>query len=214
MAIFLLLMLGIIGLPVPDEMLLTLVGFLVLKGDLHFAPALMTCLAGTSCGITVSFFLGRTGGNYVLKRYGYLFHLTEDRLNLVGQWFDRIGKWSLMIGYFLPGFRHVIAIVAGASGLRLPAFMLFAYSGALIWSAVFIAAGYVVGRGWHQWSKSMHGLLVIAAVAIAIFLAGRMLYRHWLNRKTMNRSPVRIRNASKKETKRKKEKGRTRGSHP
>jgi membrane protein DedA with SNARE-associated domain len=182
-AIFILLMLGIIGLPVPDETLLTLVGYLVLKGDLLFAPAFLTCFAGTLCGITVSFILGRTGGIFVLKKYGYLFHLTGDRLILVGQWFNRIGKWSLMIGYFLPGFRHVIAIVAGASGLRLPAFMIFAYSGALIWSAVFIMAGYIIGRQWQQGSKAMHDLLLIVTVTIVVIFAGQILYRRWLSRK-------------------------------
>ena len=36
--IFLLLMLGIVGLPVPDEALLTFVGYLSFKGELAFAP--------------------------------------------------------------------------------------------------------------------------------------------------------------------------------
>lgn len=176
-------MFGIIGLPVPDETLLTLLGYLVLKGDLQFVPTFITALAGVFCGITVSYFLGRTGGIFVVKKYGVLLHVTDARLLLVRQWFERIGKWSLMIGFFLPGFRHVIAIVAGASGLRLLSFMIFAYSGAFIWAAVFITSGYIIGREWHQWSKTMHGFLLTAAITIAILVASHVLFRRWRNRK-------------------------------
>ena len=54
-AIFLLLMLGIVGLPVPDEALLTFVGYLSFKGDLQFVASLLTAFLGTACGITVSY---------------------------------------------------------------------------------------------------------------------------------------------------------------
>lgn len=39
-AIFVLLMLGIVGLPVPDEALLTFVGYLSFKGDLQVVTSL------------------------------------------------------------------------------------------------------------------------------------------------------------------------------
>jgi membrane protein DedA with SNARE-associated domain len=176
-------MFGIVGLPVPDETLLILLGYLVLKGDLQFVLTFMTALAGVFCGITISYFLGRTGGTFMVKRYGVLLHVTDAHLLLVRQWFDRIGKWSLMIGYFFPGLRHVIAIVAGASGLRLSSFMIFAYSGAFIWAAVFITSGYVIGKEWHQWSKTMHGLLLMAVMTVILMGAGYVIYRKWLNLK-------------------------------
>jgi membrane protein DedA with SNARE-associated domain len=53
-AIFLLLMFGIVGLPVPDEALLTFVGYLSFKGDLQLVASLLTAFLGTACGITVS----------------------------------------------------------------------------------------------------------------------------------------------------------------
>jgi membrane protein DedA with SNARE-associated domain len=176
-------MLGIVGLPVPDETLLTLLGYLVLKGDLQFFPTFVIALAGVLCGITVSYVLGRTGGIFVVRKYGTLLHVTDARLLLVRQWFDRIGKWSLMIGYFLPGVRHAIAIIAGASGLRLSSFMIFAYSGAIIWTAVFITTGYVIGKAWRQWSETMHGFLLMAVVTIIFIGAGYFIYRIWFNLK-------------------------------
>jgi membrane protein DedA with SNARE-associated domain len=47
-AIFLLLMFGIVGLPVPDEALLTFVGYLSFKGDLQLVASLLTAFLGTT----------------------------------------------------------------------------------------------------------------------------------------------------------------------
>ena len=52
LAIFLLLVFGIVGLPVPDETLLTFTGYLVFKGHLSLPLAFATALAGSACGIT------------------------------------------------------------------------------------------------------------------------------------------------------------------
>ena len=48
-AIFSLLVLGIVGLPVPDEFLLTGCGFLVFQGHLRLIPTFASALAGSAC---------------------------------------------------------------------------------------------------------------------------------------------------------------------
>jgi membrane protein DedA with SNARE-associated domain len=65
-AIFSLLAVGIVGLPVPDETQLTLTGFLIFKGTLHPAPAYLSALAG----ISISYAIGRMGGKRFLRRFG------------------------------------------------------------------------------------------------------------------------------------------------
>ena len=67
-----------------------------------------------------------------------------------------MGKWALIIGYFIPGVRHLTGYVAG--GLRLPwrYFALFAYSGALLWVSLFIGAGYVFQAQRTQAGSVLH----------------------------------------------------------
>ena len=147
-AIFLLLVLGIVGLPVPDEWLLTFTGYLIFRNDLSLLPAFTAAALGSMCGITVSYGLGRSAGLFVIHHYGRLFRVTQKDLDRVHTWFERFGKWMLLAGYFIPGVRHLTAIVAGTSKMEYPLFAFFAYSGALIWSAVFIGLGYGLGEGW------------------------------------------------------------------
>src|SRR5260370_4532424 len=79
-AVFCLLVLGIVGLPVPDETLLTFSGYLVFKGHFRFLPTVAAAYAGSICGITISYTIGRTGGFYLIHKYGPYMHLPKDRL--------------------------------------------------------------------------------------------------------------------------------------
>jgi membrane protein DedA with SNARE-associated domain len=177
-AIFFLLVLGIVGLPVPDEWLLTLTGYLVFRHELHLWPALAAASMGSMCGITVSYGLGRSAGLFFVHRYGRLLRLTRKDLDRVHAWFDRFGKWMLMIGFFLPGIRHLTAVLAGTSKMKYRQFSLFAYSGALLWSATFIALGFTFGE---QWNHVLHVVerhlffsgLVLVAVALVVFFRWR-----------------------------------------
>ena len=69
-ALFALLVAGIVGLPVPDETLLTLAGFLVYKGKFELIPMLLAGFLGSACGITVSYLIGRTAGIYTIHKFG------------------------------------------------------------------------------------------------------------------------------------------------
>jgi membrane protein DedA with SNARE-associated domain len=181
-AIFVLLLMGIIGLPVPDESLLALAGFLVDKGQLSLLPTIAVAFSGSICGITISFGVGWTTGVYLLRRYGYAVHITPDKLLKVHRWFTRHGPWVLPVGYFVPGARHVTALVAGSTKLAYPEFALFAYAGGLVWSITFVMIGYVLGEEWRTvFEEFIHyrTQLVIAVVAASIvaYLAWRIFPR-------------------------------------
>ncbi len=176
--LFTLLMLGIVGLPVPDETLLTFAGYLVYRGEMHFAPALAAGFLGSACGITLSYILGRATGYFLIEKYGSKLHLRMERVHRIHDWFHRLGGFALTFGYYVPGVRHLTAYVAGASELEPPRFAAFAYSGALLWSASFITLGYVLGDRWDHASGTAHRYLLVAGVVLAV--AGGL---YWLWRK-------------------------------
>src|SRR5438132_8736650 len=78
--IFSLLVFGIIGLPVPDEWMLTFSGYLVFKRTLSLIPTLSASFLGSACGITVRYTLGRIFDTYVLVKYGSFVHIPPERL--------------------------------------------------------------------------------------------------------------------------------------
>jgi membrane protein DedA with SNARE-associated domain len=173
-AIFLLLVLGIVGLPVPDEWLLAFAGYLVYKNHLLLWPAFAAAALGSMCGITVSYGLGRSLGLFVIHHYGRLFRISQKDLDRVHIWFDRFGTWTLLFGYYVPGVRHFTAVIAGTSKMQYHLFAIFAYAGALIWSATFIGLGYGFGEQWSLVLNQVEKHLAISAwiilVLIVVFL--------------------------------------------
>ena len=168
--IFTLLMFGIVGLPVPDETLLALSGFLVYNGELHIVPTFIAAYLGSITGISISYAIGSTFGHHILIKYGHYIHITETRLQKAHDWFEKIGRWALLIGYFIPGVRHVVAILAGASELQMWEFALFSYTGGFIWTATFISLGYFFGSHWKNVLYPLDHSIILISVAVLLIL--------------------------------------------
>jgi membrane protein DedA with SNARE-associated domain len=177
-ALFLLLLLGILGLPIPDETLLTFAGYLIFKEQLAAGPSLLAAFLGSSCGITLSYALGRLLGPRALSRLGPLLHFNEAHVRATEAWIKRWGGYALLFGYFVPGVRHLSAIIGGASFMPFPRFARFAYSGAALWTTCFLALGYGSGEAWNRLLPFLHrGLVLLVVVVFAIVLVGWLLRR-------------------------------------
>ena len=162
--LFGLLVLGIVGLPVPDETLLVFSGSLIAQGRLHPVFTYASGLGGSICGMTISYYIGLKVGHSAIERYGRFVHLTQDRVDLVNRWFHRLGHWLLTFGYFVPGVRHFTALVAGMSGLEFRVFSSYAYPGAAIWVGLFMGLGYLVGNRWREAVGLAHRYLLVLAI--------------------------------------------------
>ena len=182
-AIFLLLVTGIVGAPWPEETLLAFAGYLAFKGALRLELTLAVGFIGSVCGITVSYMLGRTAGLFVIHKLGRFLFLNDAKLTRVRQWFERFGKWVLILGYFIPGVRHFTALVAGTSRLPYREFAPFAYTGALLWSTIFITLGYTVGRQWRRIVDELQEHQLETGIALAAGLLAYALFRYFRARR-------------------------------
>ncbi len=178
-ALFLLLMLGIVGLPIPAETLLLFAGSLTFTHQLAAAPTLAAAFLGSACGMSLSYWLGWTLGPSLAGSLGSRVGLNAERLQAAQAWCRLRGKYGLLIGYFVPGLRHLTAFVAGSSRLPFPVFAAFAYSGGFLWSLSFLWLGYVLGDEWPRLSGRIHdGLLLLAWVSPA-GIAAVVVWRRW-----------------------------------
>ncbi|MFP5211846.1 MAG: DedA family protein [Acidobacteriota bacterium] len=177
-AIFGLLAVGIIGIPVPDEIILMYAGFLIRQGDLALSYTAFVAIAGSLCGVTVNYTLGRIGGRVLVERYGRYVRITPVEVEKVHAWFEKVGKWGLPLGYFIPGVRHLASFVAGISQLGYGAFSLFAYTGGVVWVTSFMLAGYFIGEKWKATAESLHQTFLIGSlVAAALGAVVLLIYR-------------------------------------
>src|SRR5205809_7065043 len=106
-AIFFLLIAGIVGFPIPDQLLLIISGYLVLTNSLSLTPTLLVAVLGSICGITLSYLLGRGSGSYLAKK-----HFAAHRLQNTSNYFTRFGGRSLVFIYIVPRFITLMGIIS------------------------------------------------------------------------------------------------------
>src|SRR5438132_12754482 len=85
LGMFFLLILGIVGLPVPDEWLLVISGYLAFKNVLGFAPTVAVAFIGSAGGFTMSYVLGRTSSGFMIRRYGHWLSIDRSEERRVGK---------------------------------------------------------------------------------------------------------------------------------
>jgi membrane protein DedA with SNARE-associated domain len=171
---------GIIGVPVPNDLLLAYLGHFIYKGKLLTLPTVVAALFGSICGMTVNYLLGRTLGLYLLKKYGRHVRLTPEAIMKVHNWFKHAGRWGLLVSNFIPGVRHLAPIAAGTSKMMFLEFAVFAYVGALVWVTLYLSLGYFLAEEWARQTTKIHFILGIVSVAAIVSFA---LYLLWTGRK-------------------------------
>ncbi|MCK1991906.1 DedA family protein [Peribacillus muralis] len=144
-AIYGLLAIGIIGLPVPDEFMMTFVGYLSSISVLNVQGAFLVSFLGSVSGMLVSYFIGKKVGKPFLKKHGKWIKMTPPRLEKLEAWFNKYGPWTIIIAYFIPGVRHFASYLSGMNGMEKRKYLLFAGAGAFSWCLVFTAFGYFIG---------------------------------------------------------------------
>ncbi|MCH9628054.1 MAG: hypothetical protein S4CHLAM2_17040 [Chlamydiales bacterium] len=145
--LYLWLLVGIFIVVVPEEVVMLTIGILISRGDFSLWAYLVACL-GSLSGVTFSYCLGRFLGRPLVTKYGKWVGVSEKRLTQGETLFDRYGKWSLSVGYFVPGTRHLVAVIAGMTHFDWKLFALFTYSAGVVWVVLLVTLGVWAGVYW------------------------------------------------------------------
>jgi len=173
--LYLWLLVGIFIVPVPEEVVMLAVGILISQGDFSFWAYLVACV-GSLSGVTFSYFLGRYLGRLLIVKYGKWIGMSEKRLSQTETLFEKYGKWSLSCGYFVPGTRHLVALIAGTTYFGWKRFALFTYPAGTIWVALLVTLGYLAGNYWlrifHLVAAYFYYIIVflIALTVVSLFI--------------------------------------------
>jgi membrane protein DedA with SNARE-associated domain len=147
-AIFVVVVLGNVGLPVPEETILALAGYLVWRGKLRLSLVLGVGILSAVVGDNIGYWLGRRYGQTALPRYARWVLGHPERLETMLGFVQRRGPLAVFVARFVPGVRFTAGPLAGALGMPFPSFLIANVAGAAIYVPVMVAAGYAVGYGF------------------------------------------------------------------
>jgi membrane protein DedA with SNARE-associated domain len=187
-AIFAVVVLGNVGLPVPEEAILTLSGYLVWRGDLKLWLVLVVGIVSASAGDNLGYWLGRRLGGAALGRYGRRVWLSPARLDAAQRFVEKYGALAVFVARFLPGLRFAAGPVAGITGMHAPVFFVANALGACLYVPVMVGIGYAVGhragsRLEHA-RRTVLGVEHVVLVAVVLLTVCALLLRVRRHRRT------------------------------
>ncbi|MFD2617313.1 VTT domain-containing protein [Terrilactibacillus laevilacticus] len=168
--LFSMLMLELIALPIPTEILMSYVGYLVYQGDINLILALISGILGSCSGMTCSYWIGKKLGAPFFLKYGHRFHLGPERLDKLSRAFNLYGKRLLLFSCFIPGVRHITGYFAGITRIPYRSYAFFSYIGAVIWVSTFIGFGRILGPKYKLIESTVKEYLVIFIIIIGILV--------------------------------------------
>ena len=182
--IFFVVILGNIGLPVPEETVLAVAGYLVWSGRLQLLPVLIVAFLSAVAGDNLGYWLGRHYGRAAVERYaGWL--LKPGRLMVAESFVSRYGALAVCVARFVGGFRFLAGPLAGAVGLSFRSFLRGNLLGAVFFVPYAVGIGYAIGYGLgpymahvqHALGGIGHIVLLLMIIVVVVLVAWRTIIR-------------------------------------
>jgi len=184
LGVFICVFVGNLGIPVPEETVLLIAGFLAGRGDLSLEPLYLVGIGSAVTGDCFGFLFGRTGGQRLLERLAQRFAFVRVRYERLQEFFRTHGSKAVFMARFVTGARFMAGPMAGAAGMSFLRFLGWNVSGAVIWCTLIISVGYLVGDELEWVTAIVH--TAGHWVALGIFLLVAALW--FLFRERQNRS--------------------------
>jgi len=168
--------------PLPSEVILPLAGFTASSGRMSLLAVLLWTTAGSVIGALalygVGALLGRERTVAIAARLPLVKVADIERTEA---WFLRHGTKAVFFGRMIPIFRSLISVPAGVERMSLGVFLGLTTLGSAIWNTIFVLAGYALGDNWEEVTRIVSTyskvVLVVAALAVAVFIGVRLLRR-------------------------------------
>ncbi len=175
-AVFLIVGLESVGIPLPGEtVLIAAATYAATTGRLDIWFVFLAAMAGAILGDNLGYWIGYKGGYKLARKYGHKIRLDERKLKVGRYVFDRHGGKVVFFGRFVSVLRTFAAFIAGTVHMSWPRFLTYNAAGGVVWSAIFSFGFYVAGNTLEKLSGPVNVVLIGLAVlvVIAVFLIVR-----------------------------------------
>lgn len=176
--LFVALLVGSAGVPLPASLLLVAAGSFVEQGELNLWPVLALSAAGAVVGDNIGYALGRWGGRRLTRRLGR-FVGGEKKLEAAEEWLKRReGAGVFLSRWLLTPLGPVVNLTAGATGYPWPRFLLYDVLGEALWVALYVLLGKFFSDRVQALSDLLGDLTWAVLALVATVLLGVLLFKY------------------------------------
>lgn len=178
LALFLILLLCGVGLPVPEEVTLIAGGFVTYKEITNVWAVFGVCFAGILLGDLALFAIGRLWGRKMMMGWPFRYFFTKRRMVRILRHFRRFGRKTVFMARFVTGVRLAVFFTAGAMRqMSWSTFFLLDLLGALITVPIAVGLGLLFGgqiETAYLWaSQGKRFLILLVLLLVVLFLVWR-----------------------------------------
>jgi len=180
-AIFTIVCLESLGMPLPGETVILVGAGLAGAGQLNIYAVGLVALSAAIIGDNIGFFIGRRFGRPVIELYGSRIGITSARFSRAEAIIQRRGVFVVIIARFIPLLRQLNGLAAGTVGMHWLTFLISNIIGAALWVSMWSILAYQFGHSaailpfvWKHLSVTAM-VLVPLGIAIVVYV----YFRHY-----------------------------------
>ena len=178
LGLILLLILGTLGLPFPEDAILVSAGVLVAHQVIEPFPAFLV----VGCTLLMTdlflFSVGRKYGRRLVEHKTFQKRISPDRLSKLEGEFTRWGSWVVFFGRLLPGVRAQIFLVAGVLRMHRTLFLVTDAVSAALTMGLWGGMGYLGATNITALRTHMSRIEFFVFLALLATIGGGMLFKH------------------------------------
>ena len=182
LGLFLALLGGAIGLPIPEDAPLIVAGYLMHRGDVALQPVFIVCYSAIILGDIIIFWVGRKFGTALFRRPWFQTRKTQHRIKKIKIRLERQGFLMIFVARHLFYLRTITFLTCGAVRMRFRAFIIADLIAALVSVPLVLWLGYVFAEN----SERLYALIAKAQNAaigiLVLLLFGAGAIRYYLKR--------------------------------
>ena len=158
-----------VGLLIPGDTVV-LVAAIGVQNVLDYFGLLGFVLAGSICGETIGFFIGRLFGERI-RRSWLGRRLGESNWRIADHFIETRGGLAVGISRFLPILHALVPVVSGMSRMRYRVFISWTAAACALWAGIYVSLGWLAHTSADELVKKLHygsyvflGLMIVVAV--------------------------------------------------
>lgn len=179
-AIFVVMLLKEIGVPVPlpSDLLMIGAGVQLAAGSYSAIALLVAIAVAVLVGGSIQFLIARSAGRAIVYRLAAVVGIGAERMDRAVAQLGARGARAVFVGVNIPGARAAVVPAAGVARLPMAPMTLAMVTGSVVFYGWHVALGYVVGPGALALLDAAAAPVLAGVVALAVAgLAGWLLLR-------------------------------------
>ena len=181
--IFILLILGEIGLPFPEDGTLILSGFLIAQKMTKPLPTILVAYGSLLLTDFSLYWVGKKYGRKVVEHRRFRRILSAERLLTLEEKFKKWGIYVVFVGRHFLGIRAQIFLAAGVMRMSAVKFVMADAASAILTMTLMVGIGFLGGNSIRVLQKDLKRIEHIGILILVISFTGWLIHWYFRNRK-------------------------------